>query len=86
MKLSDCKSGDVIKFPLGAKALVIERFPEDRSSGATKVLFFKEMDDAAIRSKMFYWDTDDIEVDLIGRGYEERRVKWAPLITKGREL
>jgi hypothetical protein len=75
MKLSELKEGSVFRFvnthhwtrPAG-KHVVIDRFPEDRSSGGTKVRYTKGGQHLFLWSGDLEGDGDPEVVKLPGRG------------------
>jgi hypothetical protein len=70
MKLSSCRENTVVKILQNTKTvhakghvgIIIDRCPEDRSSGVTTV-HFEDGD-----RNVFIWDHDDPEVEVVGTG------------------
>ncbi len=61
MKLSDVHMNGVI-LVRGKKAIVVERFPEDRSSGGTRLQL------ETGERQMYLWDQDDPTITYLGQG------------------
>lgn len=62
--MSDLRCTEMGKiYPDGEEFLVIDRIPEDRSSGSTKVQFLSG------KRQTFYWDHENPTVVFTGRGH-----------------